>query len=201
MSGVATMWHLVQREQLQTSARELHEYVAGDRRHSVVATPSGVWVVSQCGQAARVAFRVAFSPWELGMESIEVSDDGSSVDVVMSSSIGAQTAAISFDASNDTVSAWTTLTPAEDLVMRDAPRDIVVDLDDIDGTVHTSQRGLRTGLVHAGLSAESGAFMYVQDLSLLGDYCDVTGASAKDTVSGEWPDLELELWAIMEDRR
>ena len=60
--------------------------------------------------------------------------------------------------------------------------------------MHTSQRGLRTGLVHACVNSPvSGSFMYLQDLTVLGDYFQATHASARDTVSGEWPDLGFAL--------
>jgi len=187
-----SIWHLAQRDELVASARALHVFTAGDRRHCIAATRSGLWVISQRADAARVAFRVAFSPGELGIESLTVAADGTSVDVVVASTIGAQTATISVDVAHSTVSASTTLTPAEPLVMKGWPRDVVADLDGGGGTVHTSQRGLRTGLVHANAPG-SGAFMYLQDLTLLGGYCDVTHASAKGTVSGEWPDLGFAL--------
>src|SRR4029078_10917752 len=165
---------------------------AGDRRHCIAATRSGLSVISQRADAPRVAFRLSLSPVELGIESLTVAADGTSVDVVVASTIGAQTATISVDVAHSTVSASTTLTPAEPLVMKGWPRHVVADLDGGGGPVHTSQRGLRTGLVHANAPG-SGAFMYLQDLTLLGGYCDVTHASAKGTVSGEWPDLGFAL--------
>ena len=123
-----------------------------------------------------------------------VDREADSIHVEMSSTIGQQTASIGLDRSDGTISASVTLKPVADLTVAGWPRDVIPDLDHVEGTVHTSQRGLRTGLVHACVNSPvSGSFMYLQDLTVLGDYFQATHASAKDTVSGEWPDLGFAL--------
>jgi hypothetical protein len=191
---VVSIWHLAQRAELLASPRRLHEFARHDKRHTVVATDTGLWLITEWVTGARVAFRVAFSPRELSVDSIAVDREADSIHVEMSSTIGQQTASIGLDRSDGTISASVTLKPVADLTVAGWPRDVIPDLDHVEGTVHTSQRGLRTGLVHACVNSPvSGSFMYLQDLTVLGDYFQATHASAKDTVSGEWPDLGFAL--------
>jgi hypothetical protein len=189
-----SVWHLAQREELRSALREFHTVEADGGRHCIAATDTGLWVVSDWA-TARVAFRVAFSPRALNVEDVTVDDDGLSIGVAMSTVIGAQAATITIDPRDATMSTSTTLRPAADLFFPGWPRDVIADLDErAEGIVHASQRGLRTGLVHASLKGPAnGSFMYLQDLTLLGDYCDATHASARDTVGGEWPDLGFAL--------
>lgn len=112
----------------------------------------------------------------------------------MSSTLGDQVATVTLHR-DGTISATTTLRAAEDLTFDGWPRDVVPDVEgSATGRVHTSQRGLRTGLLHATLSGPGeGSFMFLQDLTCLGAYCDAVRASAGDSVGGEWPDIGFTL--------
>lgn len=58
------------------------------------------------------------------------------------------------------------------------------------GTVHTAQRGPRTGMVFASLEEpRGGTFLYVQHLTSLAKYADATQTSPAGRVGGEWPEL------------
>ncbi|WP_314504989.1 hypothetical protein [uncultured Microbacterium sp.] len=190
----ASAWHVAQRQELSEEPEELHVFERKGRRHTVAKTASALWLISEWGDGARIACRLALTPGYLRVDAIAPAPDGSSVEVAMSSSLGDQTASVAFE-KDGTISATTTLRAAEDMVFEGWPRDIVPDLDDrTEGRVHTHQRGLRTGLLHASLTGPaSGSFMYLQDLTLLGDYCDASRASAADTVGGDWPDIGFAL--------
>jgi hypothetical protein len=192
----ASVWHLAQREELLTQSEELHVLDGGDsRRHAVTSTPSSLWLVSEWGAGARIACRLAFAPGAgLRVEAISAPSDDSPLEVLMSSSIGNQVATVVLE-NDGTVSATTTLRAAKDLTFDGWPRDVLPDLDGkTEGLIHASQRGLRTGLLHASLTAPArGSFMYLQDLTTLGEYCDAVHASAGDTVGGEWPDIGFAL--------
>lgn len=193
--GLSSIWHVAQREELNSDPRELHVAAAGKLRHRVAATRTGLWVVTEWGDGARLATRAAFSPGELVIEDCTATHDGLSIDVAMTSPIGDQETTIRVEPSDATVSATTTLRPAGRLRVEGWPRDLVADLArGTRGAVHASQRGLRTGLVHASVTGTgAGSFMYLQDLSLLGSFCEATHASGADTVGGEWPDLGFAL--------
>jgi hypothetical protein len=191
---VASVWHVAQRQELLTAAEELDVFERHGRRHVLAQTPSAVWLLSEWAGGARVASRLAFSPGELAVKGIQSLADGRGFEVAISSPIGNQTATVTFD-EDGTISATTTLRAATDLTFEGWPRDVVADLDEqSQGRVHTCQRGLRTGLVHASLTAPcAGSFMYLQDLTRLGDYFEAAHASARDTVGGEWPELGFAL--------
>jgi hypothetical protein len=190
----ASAWHVAEREELCTSAQELHALEGKGRRHAVTRTRSALWLISEWGDGARIACRLAYSPGAFDIDAIAPRPDGAGVEVVISSSIGEQIATVELG-KDGTISGTTTLRAAEDMTFEGWPRDIVPDLDGtVEGRVYTSQRGLRTGLVHAGTTEPAtGSFMYLQDLTLLGDYCDAVRASAGDTVGGEWPDIGFAL--------
>jgi hypothetical protein len=191
---VASVWEVAQRQELRDAADELDVIERRGRRYAVARTRSSLWLVSEWAGGARVACRLAFSPGELGVEAIQSLGDGGGFEVAISSPIGDQTATVILD-EDGTISATTMLRPATSMTFEGSPRDVVADLDEqSQGRVHTSQRGLRTGLVHASLTAPvAGSFMYLQDLTRLSDYCEAAHASARDTVSGEWPELGFAL--------
>jgi hypothetical protein len=191
----ASAWHLAQRQELATSGEEVHVFQDGRRKHVVVSTPSALWLVSEWGKGARLACRLAFSPTAgLRVDAIRPPSDDSPLEIAASSSIGEQVATVVLH-NDHTVSATTTLRVADDLTIDGWPRDVLPDLSGTtEGMVHTSQRGLRTGLLHASMTEPAaGSFMFLQDLTELGEYCDTVHASAADTVGGEWPDVGFAL--------
>ena len=191
---MASVWHVAHRQELLTDAEELEVVEHNGRRHAVTKTPSSLWLVSEWASGARVACRLAFSPGLLEVGGIQQRSDGMRLEVELSSTIGDQLATVTFD-HDGTISAVTTLHAATDLTFEGWPRDVIPDLNvEAEGRVHTCQRGLRTGLLHASLTlADAGSFMYLQDLTGLGDYCEAVHASARDTVGGEWPELGFAL--------
>lgn len=195
---MASIWHVAQRHELWTQAEELGAVERDGRRHALVRSESSLWLTSEWAGGVRLACRVAFSPSDLRVGAVTSSADGDRFEVVTSSPLGEQTATIVFH-DDGTVDSSTTLRAATDLTFEGWPRDLVPDLGDAvsepaEGQVHTSQRGLRTGLVHASVTSPAqGSFMYVQDLTRLGDYCEAVHASAGDTVGGDWPDLGFAL--------
>lgn len=89
----------------------------------------------------------------------------------------------------------TTLTPAFDLSPSVGPRDLYVlgpmgEPDAAEGRVEAAQRGLNTGLVFFTLrDAQIGAALYLQDLTVLGDWFEALDAKPDGVVGGTWPEL------------
>ena len=191
---MASVWHVAQRHELLETADELEVVERSGRRLSVQRTPSSLWLVTEWASGARIACRLAFSPGGLEVNATHRLPDGSGLELAISSPLGDQTATVMFD-EDGTISGTTTLRAAAEMSFEGWPRDIIPDLDaESEGRVHTSQRGLRTGLVHASLTApKGGSFMYLQDLTCMGDYFEAARASARDTVGGEWPELGFAL--------
>ena len=188
------MWHVAQLDELRKGVSPIHAGEVDGCCYSIGSTRTGLWLIVEWGDRARTAFRVAFSPGELEVEEASIDSDTSGVQVQMRSTIGRQHATIRVDPTDRTFSAATALSASSELRFAGWPRDVFPDLlPGAEGRVHASQRGLRTGLVHASLTPRRGSFMYLQDLTMLGDFCDATHASGGDTVGGEWPDLGFAL--------
>src|SRR4051812_18108531 len=110
---MASVWHVAQREELSAQGEELDAVEHNGRRHTVMKTPTSLWLVSEWGSGARVACRLAFSPGELTVGALHRSDGGG-LEVQLSSSIGDQVATVAFD-DDGTISAVTTLHAESDL--------------------------------------------------------------------------------------
>jgi hypothetical protein len=106
------------------------------------------------------------------------------------SAIGALRAKVSFPADDRaTVRCTTSLLPAHDVAVPFWPRDLYV-LSAPSGTVHTAQRGLRSGIVFASTSDPAPCTLfYFQNFSSLTEYFEATKRSPSDTVGGRWPEL------------
>jgi hypothetical protein len=104
--------------------------------------------------------------------------------------LGALRAKIAFPAEDHAiVRCTTTLLPARDLALPFWPRDLYV-LNASDGTIHTSQRGLRSGIVFAAArGATPRTLFYFQNFSSLTDYFAATKRTPADSVGGRWPEL------------
>ena len=164
-------------------------------RCQVTATSRGVWVVVTWASGASVAFRMVFSPGQLCVDRIDVGDDRN-VTIRATTSLGAQRSRLTV-AEDGVVSFNTVLRPRVAFSCAAWPRDVVplgTPRRHPGGLVYTHQRGLRTGVVYASLTGPRDAtFMYLQDLSALGGFCDATRALAADTVGGDWPDIGFRL--------
>lgn len=79
--------------------------------------------------------------------------------------------------------------PTQDIRVTNWPRDFYP-VDANGGTVHTSQRGLRSGIVFASAVAPVPfTVFYFQNFSSLNDYFTETKRTPTDTVGGTWPEL------------
>jgi hypothetical protein len=189
------LWHLADYDELCGEATvECWSSIADDRHLRVVATSRGVWLIVTWPSGASVAFRMILSPGPLGVDTTDA--DERCVTIRASTTLGEQRARLTVG-DDDVVSFNTVLRPRTDMSFPAWPRDIVplgTPRRPPDGVVHTHQRGLRTGLLYASLTGQRAAtFMYLQDLTALGGFCEATHASASDTVGGEWPDIGFRL--------
>jgi hypothetical protein len=106
------------------------------------------------------------------------------------SNLGALRTKVSFPSQGRPVMRCTTsLLPGHDVAIPFWPRDLCVH-GSAGGTVHTAQRGLRSGIVYA--SAESPipfTLFYFQDFSSSTEYFETLRRSPAGTVGGTWPEL------------
>ncbi|MGF7156000.1 hypothetical protein [Novosphingobium gossypii] len=91
-------------------------------------------------------------------------------------------ATLSFKPSRDLSFEWL----PRDLVPFDAEGDVLA----TQGRVEAQQRKMNTGLLYFTLDRPAfGKVLYLQNLTALNDYFDITGSKPENAVVGEWPDL------------
>ncbi|RAJ11199.1 hypothetical protein LX64_00808 [Chitinophaga skermanii] len=89
------------------------------------------------------------------------------------------------------------ITPKMNFHIGSSPRDLIL-LDhpepSFNGEIYASQVGPRTGFIFGGLkNPYSGSFFYVQNFTLLNEYCEQTQTNINNTVGGQWPELGFAL--------
>ena len=97
------------------------------------------------------------------------------------------------DGANPTIHVTTHLIPTEDTHVRSWPRDLIAFLpgdggSDTEGTIHTTQRGPRTGVVYGTMTSPVRMrFLYLQHFTSLNACFTDTHTTPIDAVGGEWP--------------
>ena len=147
-----------------------------------------VWIVAAIAGEHVAALRASFSSEDLAGVERSPGPDGTVV-LDIASAIGAVRTKIAFPSRDHaTVRCTTSLLPVRDVVASSWPRDLYAIAPA--GTVHTSQRGLRTGIVFASTDAPTPCTLfYLQDFSSLTDYFSLTKRSPSGSVSGRWPEM------------
>ena len=155
---------------------------AGGRRN--------LWIVASIGGRDVAALRAGHGIDELTTPVARVPDGSGGTTFEFASALGAFRAKVTFPADDRAlVRCTTSLLPSRDVTVPFWPRDLHA-LDAPAGTVHTAQRGLRSGIAFAS-SAEPAAYtlFYFQNFSALTDYFEATKRSPADCVGGRWPEL------------
>jgi hypothetical protein len=140
------------------------------------------WVVATDGRSDIVALRCGVSAPIQGDPSLSRVDDEWVCD--WRTSLGAVRLKVAFPvAANLAIRCTTSLLPARDALLK--PRHDLFGADGCSGEVHTTQRGLRTGIVYASYDAPVAAtILYLQNFSSLTDLFEATQTSPGGTVGG-----------------
>jgi len=162
-------------------------------------TGDAFWVVISWPNACRVAIRTAFVPG--GVLQLEKTEEGDNeVAFSFSSIIGSFNVKLRFPTADKPLLRCTTsLRPAEALSIPFWPRDLLMlgkeqDFTLPEGEVHLQQQGPRSGLLYASIKKpRTGAFLYMQNLTAISDYCDQTNTTVAGSVGGSWPELGFAL--------
>ncbi len=148
-----------------------------------------LWIVARLGEREVAALRVGHGGDELHAP-VARTDTPDETVFEFSSALGALRAKVSFPADGrPMVRCTTSLLPSRDVPMPFWPRDLYV-LDAPAGTIHTAQRGLRSGIVFASTDDPVGCTLfYFQNFSSLTEYFTATHRTPADRVGGHWPEL------------
>ncbi|QEC74741.1 hypothetical protein [Mucilaginibacter ginsenosidivorax] len=172
----------------------------------VYLTGDSCWLVASWPKGSRIAFRLAYSPND-ELQLKKVTEQNDQVIFKISCRLGDYQATLNLpDAENLVFRLTTVLKTAAPLLFPYWPRDIVVlgakGSDTLaDGEIKVTQIGTRSGQLYFNLTRpKAGSVFYLQNLTALGDYNQVTETSAGDTVGGEWPEIGFALPPTLKNR-
>jgi hypothetical protein len=128
----------------------------------------------------------------------EINEDGSQVTFHLSSAIGEFRVLITFPESEKVILHYqVSLVARQPLLINFWPHDILIGAQHVAaaaGDLYVKQVGIRSGIIHAGIRYPAkGAFLYLQNLTALNDYCQQTEKSVAGSVNGNWPEFGFSL--------
>jgi hypothetical protein len=170
------------------SARDLGP-IAGidDLRVRAAQGNTNVWLGLSLDESEVAYLRLGPNAGEITNVQTWSKSDGSA-GCEFTTSLGPMRAKLTFH-EGGTLRCITSILPVQDVRIEDWPRDFFAAAAD-GGTVHTSQRGLRSGIVFAGgrIPVPFSVF-YFQNFGSLTEYFTETKRTPSDTVGGVWPEL------------
>lgn len=197
--AVAASRYFMTDEKLELYRKDLGLYI-----FQVYATPDSVWVTVAQPAGGKIMFRAAFcAGGHLTVAYCMKSENG--VHIGTNSPTGDQRIYITIDGGDLPVLHYQTIfTPVVPLFIPFWPRDIIVSDEDnrpenTEGDIHVRQVGTRSGLLYfTEKKPQFGAVLYLQNLTALSAYNEVTGTSAKELVGGQWPEMGMSLPVAIE---
>ncbi|MFD2872645.1 hypothetical protein ACFS5N_09210 [Mucilaginibacter ximonensis] len=158
-----------------------------------------LWIEVTWAKHGAIAFRAAYAPGG-GLQMDGCHDEDGKFIIRLRSVIGEFEVTVAvIEGSLPILHYTTTLAPSADMTVPFWPRDILIpgkkaDPENTEGEVFVKQLGTRSGHLYFKINKpEPLAVFYLQNLTALGDYCQLTQTSAGDTVGGEWPELGFSL--------
>ncbi|WP_142687712.1 hypothetical protein [Chitinophaga polysaccharea] len=175
--------------------KEIFYQQLGNSNCYVYCVGDALWVMTEWPEGARITFRAVYAPHD----KIEIkSTTKKRNQAIFQLDTLAATYQVTLDLYHNGYPCFrcrTTVTPKAALAFHYWPRDIMP-LNSAgssgfpEGDIYASQNGPRTGMIYFGIKApHSGAVLYLQNLSALGNYCGQTKTSLSNTVGGTWPDI------------
>lgn len=162
-------------------------------------TVDSLWIEVTWAKHGAVAFRTACSPGG-GLHIDSHSHNNGELTIRLHSAIGAfRVKVVVADGTFPILHYTTTLIPSVDISVPFWPRDILIpgknaDPENTDGEIFVKQVGTRSGQLYFKINKpEPLSVFYLQNLTALANYCQLTQTSAGDTVGGEWPEIGFAL--------
>ena len=186
---------LALRKLLRDDPAPLTEFVVGELRVAIHVGADSVFAIVRRARGGGLAIRAAYIPVPFECEAI-ASETGEAARLRLTSTIGEHI--VSFRADRDALERLrivTDFTPARDIVLPFAPRDLYPlgrgdDPLRAKGNVEASQRGINTGLLYFRIDEPAfGNVLYVQNLTPSNPYFRATGTIPRESVGGAWPEL------------
>lgn len=201
MMNALTPWAVSASAELTASTETIFEQTSGYFHFKVFHTSDSIWIQTELPHGGRVAFRAAYSPGPTLEITKNNANEQNGIDLDLSCAIGRQKVSIKIDQTGKlpVLRYTTSLIPVKDLLMPSWPKDILFNgkndnPEQTEGKIHASQLGTRTGFIYLSETRpKSSTLLYLQNLTVLSEYCEQTETSLGDTVGGEWPELGFSL--------
>lgn len=194
MNYVASPWLLAAHEDVLVAVRNrpLAQWRCGRFRAAAHAGRNSVWVIFGAKGDGKLAYRAAYTPSaELQFVNAATLDGATTIE--LSSPVARYR--VQIECAGDALRARSWLSPMRPLAMPYWPRDLFPFADngsslDVSGTLHTHQRGLRSGIAYVTLDQPAlGTVLYLQNFTSLGAYFTLVNRGPADTVGGTFPEL------------
>lgn len=194
MDYVASPWLLAAHEDLLAAShnRPLTSWRCGRFKATAHAGRNSLWIIFGGEGDGNVAYRAAYTP-SAEMQLVNVRKADGLTTIELSSAVARYR--VHVECAGDALRARSWLSPMRPLAMPYWPRDLFPFTArgsslDVSGTVHTHQRGLRSGIVYATLDQPKlGTALYFQNFSSLGEYFTLIERGPADSVGGTFPEL------------
>lgn len=182
-------------------ASDVHELPCqlGQGRLLTALTTNSFWLIYTFPTTGKLAIRTCFDPQTIHAVRLHKKTK-TSADYHLLGSLGMFHIRIELPQSDKLLLRYTTsLEPRDAFSIQAFPRDIYILDDELDpttteGLVYVTQNGPTAGLAY--LSADhpiEGSIFYLQNLSALSDYCQLTHTDPSGTVSAQWPEVGFAL--------
>ncbi|WP_343524201.1 hypothetical protein [Pedobacter sp.] len=171
---------------------------------ALVSEPVGVslslgsdslWLVKRWPDGGKIAFRTAFSP-SGKLRITKMDQQGTKILVSLECSTLKYEVMAAIDEGQRLLRYTVSASPKISLNLPYWPKDMISlnqkGKTGARGTIHTQQRGTRSGILYFNQD-RSGSVFYFQNLSALNRYCEDAQCSAGATVGGEWPEIGFSL--------
>lgn len=204
MNGLSP-WALSASSELAEGQKALYHTVTGSFEFNVYQTTDSIWIVAELPNGGNAAFRAAFSPGGK-LEVKKATENSQGIHLELQSETGMQKVEVSINQQeiNPVLRYTTTLKPKKDLLIPFWPKDILMSSkngnpENTAGTIHISQEGTRTGLIYyTQTRPKSASILYLQNLTVLSDYCQQSQTTCANTVGGNWPEMGFALPATQD---
>lgn len=163
---------------------------------SLALDEQAVWLLIQKEGNGGLAYRAAFLPAGLQNAKMVHRREGEAMRAVVVSPLGRHRIAVTLrEGAIPLFGVRTTLTPTEPLLTSFIPRDLYPLDENGDptkavGQVEAAQRGLNTAAIYFRLwEPDFGSVLYLQDLTALNRFFELTGTKPDGAMGGIWPEI------------
>ena len=199
-AGPVSQWVAGLVDQLkQATDRQDVPWQQSQIRLQTARTANSFWVLFELGEGATLALRTCYDPQTLQAVKLSKTTD-TSVDYVITGGLGQFRVRLELLSQQPVLLRYTTsLEPKQAFSVQGLPRDLYVldengDPMNTQGRVHVTQNGPTAGLAYVSVTQPAaGSLLYVQNLSALSDYCQMTHTEPSDSVAAQWPEIGFAL--------